>query len=144
MHPIEIIEFMIAGSIIGTIAIVSLFLKGKLRKVGWVSAAGVLVASCIFFVVRPYWIDAQIEKKVGQVNIYLEQHYPDEEWEISTVPYRVDGYESQNPYYIMVVFDNEPDVIYHYWVGNKREIYRMSYTSDKNMEEFKHMENDIE
>ncbi|WP_404430489.1 hypothetical protein [Sutcliffiella horikoshii] len=62
MHPTEIIELMIVGCIILSILTLTLFLKGNWRKTGWTLALVILVA--IFFVARPFWIDAQIDKKV--------------------------------------------------------------------------------
>ena len=141
MHPIEIIELMIVGFIISAIVIISLFLRGKWRKVSWSFALAVLVAYCLFYVVRPYWIDAQIDKKVELLKPYLKQHYPDESWEISIVPHREEGFESQNPYYIQVVFESEPEVTYGYWVENENNIYQSIYSTDKKIDKFEHEEN---
>lgn len=142
MHPIEIIEFMIVGSIIGTLAIISFFLRGKWRKRGWTLTLVVFLAFSILYVVRPYWIDAKIDKKVELLRPYLEQKYPGEEWTISTVPHREDGYESQSPYSLMVVFKNEPEVTYYYWVENKNDIYQNSYSTINGVDyELEHNEN---
>ena len=140
MHPTEIIELMFVGGIIVSILIVALFQKGRWRKAGWLLALVVLVAYCIFYVARPFWIDAQIDKKVQLLRPYLEEHYPDEEWTISTVPHRKDGFKHRNPYYIGVVFKSEPDVTYDYWVESKDNIYQISFLTNKRLEELEHLE----
>ncbi|MFJ8064587.1 hypothetical protein ACIQYS_08145 [Psychrobacillus sp. NPDC096426] len=144
MHPIEIIEFMIVGIVIAAVLTISLFLKGKYRKYGLLLSLVLTVGFGIFYVIRPYWIDAQINKKVEMLNGYLEEHYPNEEWEISTVPHREDGYEHLNPFYISVIFKNEPEVSYQYWVENETSVYQREYSTNKNLNDLKHMENELE
>ncbi|WP_416147983.1 hypothetical protein ACM26V_17265 [Salipaludibacillus sp. HK11] len=139
MHPAEIIELMVVGGVIAATIITTLFLKGKWRKKGWSLALVVLLAYCVFFIARPYWIDAQIEKKVEMLEPYLEQQYPNDEWMITTVPHREDGYKHLNPYNIGVVFENEPEVTYHYWV-DKNNIYQISYSTNKSLDELKYKE----
>ncbi|MCI1593293.1 MULTISPECIES: hypothetical protein [Heyndrickxia] len=139
MHPQEIIELLIVGAVIVSILIIAIFLKGRWRKNGWLVALVIFVAYCIFFVARPFWIDAQIDKKVKLLRPYLEEHYPDEEWTISTVPHRKDGIKHLNPYYIGVVFENEPEATYYYWVEGKDNIYQKG-RANNGLEEFKHIE----
>ncbi len=131
MYPTEVIELMVIVLIIAVIIIISFFIKVKLRKFGWSFALVVLVAYCVFYFTRPYLIDAQIDKKVEWLEPYLEQQYPNEEWEIITVPHRERGYKHLNPYYIGVIFADESDVTYHYWVENKHNIYQVMYSTDK-------------
>jgi hypothetical protein len=126
--------------VIASILIISHFLRGKWRKIGWLVSVVVLVAYCLFFVTRPYWIDAQIDHKVKLLRPYLKEHFPDEEWVISTVPHRDDGFKHLNPYIISVVFDSEPEVIYGYRVESKGNIYQVSYTTNKRLGELKHLE----
>ncbi|MGD6994032.1 hypothetical protein [Sutcliffiella horikoshii] len=140
MHPTEIIELMIVGVIIVSILIIAFFLKGRWRKTGWSLALVILVAYSIFFGARPFWIDSQIDKKVQLLRPYLEERYPDEEWTISTVPHRKDGFKHRNPYYIGVVFESEPDVTYDYWVESKDNIYQISFLTNKSLEELEHVE----
>ena len=146
MHPTEIIELMIDGIIIISFVVIAIFLKGRWRKTSWLLAAIILVAYCIFGVVRPFCIDAQIDKKVQLLRPYLEERYPDNDWTISTTPHRQDGYEHLNPYYIGVVFENEPGVTYYYWVENEDHIYQISFYTNTNtsFEELKHLEITIE
>lgn len=141
LHPTEIIEFMIIGAVILISVIFSLLLKSKWRKIGWLIAISTLAVYCIFFAARPFWKDAQIEKKVNLLRSYLEEHYPDEEWVISTVPHREDGFKHLNPYYIGVFFESEPNVTYHYWVENKDNIYQISFSTKNEPEELTHVEN---
>lgn len=130
MHPTELIELMVVGAVIVVIIIISFILKGKWRTFGLGSALVVLLVYCVFFVARTYWIDAQIEKKVVMLESHLEQQFPNDEWMITTVPHREDGYKHRNPYYIRVVFEDEPEVTYEYWV-DKNNIYQVSFSSNK-------------
>lgn len=139
MHPAELIEWMAVGITIALIIIISLFLRGKWRKFGWSLALVVLLAYCVFYIARPHWIDAQIDRKTELVEVYLEQQFPNEVWKINTVPHHEEGYKHLNPYYIGVVFENEPEVTYHYW-ADKNDIYQISYSTDKNLDEFRYKE----
>lgn len=142
MHSTEVIEFMVVGVVITVIIIISFILKGNWRKFGWVFALFVLLAYCVFFIARPFWIYGQIEKKVEMLEPYLEQQYPNDEWMITTVPHREDGYNHLNPYYIGVVFKDEPEVTYHYWV-EKNNIYQISLSTKKeNLAELKYKESE--
>ncbi|TXC92701.1 hypothetical protein FS935_00375 [Metabacillus litoralis] len=137
MHPTEVIEFIVVGVVIAVIILISFILKGNRRKFGLVFATVVLLAYSVFFIARPNWIDAQIEKKVEMLEPYLEQQYPNDEWIITTVPHKEDGYKHLNPYYIGVVFEDEPEVTYHYWV-EKNNIYQVSFSTKKeNLDELK-------
>ncbi|MRX73071.1 hypothetical protein GJU40_13060 [Bacillus lacus] len=142
MHSKEVIEFMVVGVAIAVIIIISFILKGKLRKLGLVFATVVLIAYSLFFTARPFWIDAQIEKKVEMLEPYLEQQYPHAEWMITTIPHREDGYKHLNPYYIEVIFKDEPEVTYLYWV-EKNNIYQTGYsTKEENLEKLKYKESE--
>lgn len=140
MHPTEVIEFMVVGGVVAVILIISFILKGNWRKFGWALALVILLAYCVLFIARPYWIDAQIEKKVEMLEPYLEQQYPTKEWTITTVPHREDGYKHLNPYYIGVIFENEPEVTYHYWV-DKNNI-KIGYSTNKYLDELNYKESE--
>ncbi|EKN68842.1 hypothetical protein P9E76_14490 [Schinkia azotoformans] len=140
MHPAEIIKLTFVGIMITTIVIITLFFKGKWRKIGWLLALVTLTVYCAFYVVRPFWIDTQIDKKVKLIELYLFQRYPDEKWVISTVPYREEGFNHMNPYYINVVFESEPEVTYDYWAENKNNIYQIGYSTNDGLAELKHLE----
>lgn len=134
MHPIELIELMITSGILLVILSVSFILKGKWRKIIQGLAAVFLISFSIFYVVRPNWIDLQIENKVGYLQMHLEQQYPEETWVFWTVPHREDGYESMNPYTIGVTFDKEPEVEYKYFVRNKDDIIQTGYSSQNELQ----------
>lgn len=134
MHPTEVIELIVVGIIIVGIIIISLLLKGKWRKFGFLLALVVFLVYTAFFIARSYWIDAQIEKKVELLESYLERQYQDEVWTIATVPHRKQGYKHLNPYYIGVIFKNEKEVTYHYWV-DENDIYQISYSTKKHVDE---------
>jgi hypothetical protein len=123
MHPKELIEVMIVGSVAVPVLIISLLLNGKWRKFGCLLALGIMVAYGTFYVARPFWIDAQINKKVEILKYHLEQRYPNEKWEIKTVPHREEGFKHLNPCNIGVIFENEPEVTYYYRVESKDNIY---------------------
>ncbi|MDF2946488.1 MAG: hypothetical protein K0S51_1167 [Bacillales bacterium] len=140
MHPSQLLEFIFVGIAIVTIIFLSLFLKGKYSKVFRYLALIILIGYSVFFVARPYWIDYQINKKVELLKPYLLELYPSEEWKISTVPHRKDGFKHMNPYDIGVVFKNEPNTTYHYWVESKDNIYQNTYSTNKDLRELKHKE----
>ncbi|PPA69939.1 hypothetical protein C4B60_13370 [Jeotgalibacillus proteolyticus] len=141
MYPTEIMEFTIVGIVIAVILMISFFFRKKMRKVGWASACVIFLAYSLFFIARPYWIDSQIKIKVELLEPYLEQNYPNEKWTIKTSAHREDGHRSSNPYYIGVIFENEQDVTYDYWV-EKDEIYQISYVTNKELDDLKHRESE--
>lgn len=140
MHPIELIELMIVGGILLVILFASFILKGKWRKITLGLAILVLVSFGIFYFVRPYWIDMQIEKKVGYIQMHLEEQYPGETWEYRIVPHREDGYESSNPYYIGVIFDTEPLVEYKYFARKKGDIIQPGWYTTELQSDLLHLE----
>ncbi|WP_077212201.1 hypothetical protein [Bacillus dakarensis] len=133
MHPTELIEWLLAGSVLMILLVISFFFRGKGGKAVRWAAVVYLLSYIIFYLVRPYWIDMQIEEKVGFLQMYLEQRYPGETWEIWTVPHREDGYESMNPYTIGVIFKNEPEVQYYYFVRDKDIIFQTSYSIENDL-----------
>ncbi|MDF2556977.1 MAG: hypothetical protein K0R71_805 [Bacillales bacterium] len=142
VHPIEVIEFTIVGVVFVIILCISLLLKGKRRKFGMVLALFTLVAYGILFMVRPFWIDSQIDKKIEFIKPYLEERYPNEKWTISTVDHRDPKNKHRSPYSIGVIFKSEPDVTYEYHVKSKDDIYQFSVSTTNKFKEkwdFKHL-----
>lgn len=131
MHPVELLELMIVGGILLVTLLISFIWKGKWRKSIQGLALLLLVTFVIFYFVRPYWIDIQIEKKVGYIQMHLEEQYPQEKWEYRTAPHREDGYESSNPYYIGVIFDTEPQVEYKYYARNKEDVIQLGWSTSE-------------
>lgn len=141
MHPTEIIELIIVGGVLLIILFVAFLLKGKWRKIIRGLAVIYLVAFGIFYVVRPSWIDLQIENKIGYLDMYLEVKYPEETWEFKTVPHREDGYKHMNPYHIGVKFETEPEVEYRYFVSTKDDIIQVGYSGGNQLQsELSHLE----
>ena len=123
MHPIEIIQILIASSIVVLAFFISFFFKGKRRKnIQWLALFLIVSFSVIYFV-RPFWIDMQVEKKMSYI-----------------VPHREAGYESSNPYLIGVVFENEPQVVYSYLARNKYDITIQGFSTSDPNSEFLHLE----
>ncbi|AWE06847.1 hypothetical protein DCE79_05295 [Lysinibacillus sp. 2017] len=140
MHPIEIIQLMIASGILVFLLFISFIFKGKRRKRIQGLALLLLVSFGIIYFVRPYWINMQIEKKVSYIQLHLEKKYPRETWEFRIVPHREDGYESSNPYFIGVIFDNEPQVEYQYFARNKHDITIQGFSTSDSKSELLHLE----
>lgn len=128
MHPTELMELMMVGGVLLVILFLSFLLKGKWRKVTLGLALVYLLSYGAFYTVRPYWIDFQIENKVGYLDMYLIDQYPEEKWEIRTVPHREDGYKHLNTYNIEVIFETEPEVKYNYFVDDKENIIQVGYS----------------
>ncbi|MER2009624.1 MAG: hypothetical protein ABS939_19490 [Psychrobacillus sp.] len=140
MHPIEIIQLMLASSIVIFILFISFIFNGKQRKkIQWLALFLFLSFGVIYFV-RPYWVDMQIEKKMSYIQLHLEKKYPGEAWEFQIVPHREEGYESLNPYFIGVVFENEPQVVYKYFARNKYDITIQEFSTSDPKSEFLHLE----
>lgn len=132
---------MIVGGVLLVILFVSFLIKGKWRKIIQGLAVASLIAFGIFYAVRPSWIDLQIENKIGYLDMYLKEQYPEETWEFSTVPHRVDGYKHMNPYYIGVKFGTEPEVEYKYFVRKKDDINQAGYSVINELQsELSHLE----
>jgi len=144
LHPTELIELMIVGCIFIVLLFVSFVLKGKGRKFVRGMAIFFLVSFAIFYFVRPYWIDMQIEKKVEYLQMYLEEKYPGETWSYKTVPHREAGYKHLNPYYICVIFVTEPDVEYQYFARNKNDIIQVGYSVSTPLKDLLHFEKVLE
>lgn len=140
MHPIALIELMIVLAILFIIVLVSFLLKGKWKKLAQRLAILYLVSFGVLTVVRPYWIDRQIEIKISYIQMHLEEQYPGETWRYWTVPHREEGYEHMNPYHIGVIFDKEPEVKYIYYAQKKNHIIQSGYSSEKDLMDLLHVE----
>lgn len=120
MHPITIIEIMMAvGVILGFLMLVFFFPK-KYRRLGLCIVLLVAVAELVFFTVRPFWIDYHVAIKTEQLDEYLEKKYPGEEWKISRRIGRQYG-----PYQLEVRFENEQGWVYLYSI-NEDKIMQIS------------------
>jgi hypothetical protein len=110
------------------------------KSSSWIGCC-LLISFSVFYVIRSFLIDFQIENKVGYIQTHLQQQYPNETWVFWTVPHREDGYESMNPYIIGVIFSSEPEVKYKYFVRNKNEVVQTGYSSKNDLQRvFRHLE----
>lgn len=117
MDDNQLIIYILASIPLIIILIFSLLLKGKKRVLSFIMASAYLIICILFFSLRPTYIDYQIEYRVEILDEYLKEKYPTESWVFWTVPHREKGYSSSNPYIIEVIFDNEPNVHYAFYVS---------------------------
>ncbi|MEH7883664.1 hypothetical protein V7654_04990 [Bacillus sp. JJ1609] len=136
MHPITIIEILIAmGSVIGLLILVYIFRK-KYRRLGLILVFSLAIAEITFFAVRPFWIDYHVAIKTEQLDEYLEKKYPGEKWEINRRIGRQYG-----PYQLEVRFGNEQGWVYLYSVNeNKINQVSVGVPDDEYYEAGKHYE----
>lgn len=120
MHPITIIEILLAIGIVAVLLVIAFLLPRNIRKISLTVVLCVALAESAFFAVRPFWIDYHIGIKIEQLNEHLEKKYPGEDWEISRRTSR-----NYNPYHLEVRFDNEKGWVYTYSV-NKNEIKQVA------------------
>ncbi|WBL13740.1 hypothetical protein [Sutcliffiella sp. NC1] len=129
MHPITLIEIMIASIFILLLLMVSVILRKKWRKNGLILTSVLLVITLAFFFIRPYWIDYQIKERIVVLDEYLKERYPGESWEISSIDHTT--YRQYNPYHLNVTFSKELEIQYSYHVNWKGDIKQVSvYTPD--------------
>ncbi|AST92501.1 hypothetical protein BC6307_14975 [Sutcliffiella cohnii] len=129
MHPITLIEIMIASIFILLLLMVSVILRKKWRKNGLILTSVLLVITFAFFFIRPYWIDYQIKERIVVLDEYLKERYPGESWEISSIDHTT--YRQYNPYHLHVTFSKELEIQYSYHVNWKGDIKQVSvYTPD--------------
>jgi len=138
MQSITAIEIVIFSIVIIVCSYILLFFSRKTRKLGFV-VTGILALVIIFlFVIRPYYIDHQVNIKTTQLNQYLTNKYPNETWKINRQVQK-----HYNPYRLEVIFENEPEWTYIYKVIDQNKIILTSYssTSEKSsLNESKHPE----
>lgn len=119
LHPITAIEIIFLVVFVLIIFGVALFLPRKIRRSGLIIVSSITVLLLLSFAIRPYWIDYQVSRKTEQLNHYLEEKYPNQEWEISRQVGR-----QYNPYHLQVRFKNEEGWIYIYSVVNEKKIHQ--------------------
>ena len=122
MGPHELIEWIlygIFGLIVLPIVVFGLVKTGKKRMLALMTAGVLCLMFGSFLMNQPDEEDikAQIQENVAAVKPYLAKEFPGEKWTISTVPFQKEGYQHVNPYFITVVFQNEPDAAYEYKVN---------------------------
>ncbi|MGO4344174.1 hypothetical protein AB4Z45_01615 [Paenibacillus sp. MCAF9] len=122
MHPITIFEIAASFGFVMIMFVIALLLPQKVRKLSLCMSCSLTVLLLLLFVIRPYWIDYQVTNKTKQLNLYLEERYPNQEWEISRQVGR-----QYNPYHLNVNFINEKGWTYTYSVVNEKNIFQSSW-----------------
>ncbi|KGE20136.1 DUF3139 domain-containing protein [Paenibacillus wynnii] len=122
MHPITVIEITASVVFVIVIFLIALLLPDRVRKLSLITACSITVLLLVFFALRPYWIDYQVSQKTEQLNQYLEEKYPNQEWEISRQVGR-----QYNAYHLEVTFKNEKGWIYTYSVVNEKNIHQSAW-----------------
>lgn len=142
MHPLEIFEWMTAVAVLIVLVVISLLLRGKWRHMLQVLIVLYVIGYGVFYLIRPNFVNQQIEQDVVELEAHLELRYPDEAVTIQSIPYGTDGFESMNPYTLFVTFSTEPDAEYTYIVKDEKHILQTSHSSiQENKIDFLHLEN---
>ncbi|ETI70784.1 hypothetical protein [Neobacillus vireti] len=136
MDPITVIEIIVSTVIIIILFSAALLVPQKVRKQSLLLASILSLIIGLFFAIRPIWINFQVKEKTAQLNQYLKQKYPNEEWEIKRKIGR-----QYNPYHLDVRFDNEKGWVYTYFV-NDHTIFQIAWSVPDNQSsnEGKHYE----
>ena len=144
MGPHELIEWIlygIFGLIVLPIVVFGFVKTGKKRMLALMTAGVLCLMFGSFLMSQPddEDIKAQIQENVAAVKPYLAKEFPGEKWTISTVPFQKEGYQHVNPYFITVVFQNEPDAKYEYSLNEQGDVELQGFSSTNDMSEFKHL-----
>ncbi len=144
MGPHELIEWIlygIFGLIVLPIVVFGFVKTGKKRMLALMTAGVLCLMFGSFLMSQPDEEDikAQIQENVAAVKPYLAKEFPGEKWTISTVPFQKEGYQHVNPYFITVVFQNEPDAKYEYSLNEQGDVELQGFSSTNDMSEFKHL-----
>lgn len=122
VHPIAYFEYSLAiGLIILSIFLSYIVLK-KTRKNIFKFVGFLLIVEVLYFIVRPYYINYRVSIKTDQLNDYLNEKYPNENWKISSNRGR-----EYNPYHLRVTFLNEENWTYSYYVRDENTITQNGY-----------------
>ncbi len=139
MHPITVIEITVSIILVIVTFVIALLLPKNSRKFWLMIASLLTVLLLLFFTIRPYWVDYQVSKKIEQLNQYLVEKYPNQEWTI-----RQQEGRQYNPYHLKVEFETEKGWTYTYSVVNEKNICQSVWTppEGKFPDEGKHFESD--
>lgn len=137
MNPITATEITFSAIFVIVIFVISLLTPSNVRKLSLTIALLLTILLVLYFVIRPYWVENQVSKKMEQLNQYLMEKYPNQEWTIS----RQEG-RQYNPYHLDVVFENETGWTYTYSVKDEKNICQNVWTSPEGEfpDEGKHFE----
>ncbi|WP_214849387.1 hypothetical protein [Exiguobacterium sp. s138] len=145
MGPHELIEWIlygVFGLIVLPIVVFGFVKTGKKRMLALMTAGVLCLMFGSFLMSQPddEDIKAEIQENVAAVKPYLAKEFPGEKWTISTVPFQKEGYQHVNPYFITVVFQNEPDAAYEYNVNRNGRVELVGFSSKSDYHEFNHLE----
>ncbi|WP_215190438.1 hypothetical protein [Exiguobacterium sp. s6] len=129
MHPIELIEHLMAAVIVTLIFAASYVFRGKWRTLMRLLGVLCIIAYAVFYAIRPSLIEDRVAADVIILEDELEERYPNETFTVTTIPFRTEGYESTDPYTIYVTFSSEPDAEYYYRVTDQGEVEQRGYSS---------------
>ncbi|WP_214824094.1 hypothetical protein [Exiguobacterium sp. s28] len=129
MHPIELIEHLMAAVMVTLIFAASYVFRGKWRTMIRLLAVICIIAYAVFYAIRPSLIEDRVAADVIILEDELEERYPNETFTVTTIPFRTEGYESTDPYTIYVTFSSEPDAEYYYRVTDQGEVEQRGYSS---------------
>ncbi|MCA1064065.1 hypothetical protein QTG56_02435 [Rossellomorea sp. AcN35-11] len=141
MHPITATEITFALIFVMVILVISLLRPSNIRKLGLIVSIALTTILLIFFAVRPFWIGYQVSKKTEQLNQYLEEKFPQQDWEMR-------GQEGRqySPYHFIVQFKNEKGWYYTYSIVNETNICQNAWSTPEGNtpDEGKHFDNPCE
>ncbi|WP_214708215.1 MULTISPECIES: hypothetical protein [unclassified Exiguobacterium] len=129
MHPIELIEHLMAAVMVMLIFAASYVFRGKWRTMIRLLAVICIITYAVFYAIRPSLIEGWVAADVVILEDELEERYPNETFTTTTIPFRTEGYESTDPYTIYVTFSSEPDAEYYYRVTDQGEVEQRGYSS---------------
>ncbi|MBW3111606.1 hypothetical protein KYJ26_07180 [Bacillus sp. MCCB 382] len=123
MHPITTTEITFSVIFVIVIFVLSLLTPSYIRKLCLIVSISLTALLLIFFAVRPFWIDYQVSKKTEQLNEYLEEKFPQQEWQVTQQEGR-----QYSPYHLIVEFKNEKGWYYTYSVEDEEKICQNVWT----------------
>lgn len=129
MHPLELIDLLVVFAIVIVLALLSFQFHGKWRRRIRVATVCCVLAYGIFYAVRPYWVNQQVQEEKIVLEAYLKDRYPTETITVRSIPYGENGFESMNPHTLFVKFSTEPDAEYTYLVSRDESIHQTSHSS---------------
>ncbi|WP_404283993.1 hypothetical protein [Exiguobacterium aurantiacum] len=129
MHPIELIEHLMAAVMVMLIFAASYVFRGKWRTMIRLLTVICIITYAVFYAIRPSLIEGRVAADVVILENELEERYPNETFTTTTIPFRTEGYESTDPYTIYVTFSSEPDAEYYYRVTDQGEVEQRGYSS---------------
>jgi len=93
------------------VCLIALLFRRKIRVIIWLVSLSIFILVFVFYaVVRPYIVKQQTTEAIENLDIYLEEKYPNDSWEINH-PHE-DLIKSE--VVLHVIFESESEVVYEY------------------------------